>query len=83
MQKPWLGDARRKVNAYCLDNNLADEISLGFCIPILGREACLEDDINCSANVHLVGLPVDRYAYVLLLSMEQRGERGGPCGCIG
>jgi hypothetical protein len=83
MQKPRLGDARCKVNAYCLDNDLADEISPGFSIPILRREACLEDDINCSTNVHLVCLSVDRHADVLLLSMEQHGERGGPCSCIG
>jgi hypothetical protein len=83
MQKPWLGDARYNINAHCLDDGLADDISLGFSIPILRREACLEDDINCSTNVHFVCLSVDRHADVLLLSMEQRGERGGPCGCIG
>lgn len=83
MQKPWLGDARCKINAYCLDNDLADEISLGFSIPILRREACLKDDINCSTNIHFICLSVDGHADVLLLSMEQHGERGGPCSCIG
>jgi hypothetical protein len=83
MQKPWLGDARYKINAYCLDNDLANDISLGFSIPILRGEACLEDDINCSTNVHFVCLSVDRHTDVLLLSMEQHGERGGPCSCIG
>lgn len=76
MQKPRLGDARHKVNAYCLDNDLADEVSLGLSIPILRREACLEDDINCSTNVHFVCLSIDGHADVLLLSMKQHGERG-------
>jgi len=82
VQKPWLGDARCKVNAHCFDNDLADEVSLGFGIPILRREACLKDSINCSANVYLVYLSVDRHANVLLLSMEQHGERGGPRSCV-
>jgi len=82
MQKPRLGDTRCNVNAYGLDNDLTNEVSLGFSFPILGREACFEDDVNCSTNVIFVYLSVDKHANVLLLSMKQHGERGGACSCV-
>jgi hypothetical protein len=78
-----LGDARRKINTHGLDNDLANEVSLGFSIPILRREACFKDDIDCSTDVYFVYLSVDRHANVLLLSVEQHGKRGGPRSCVG
>ena len=83
MQKPWLGDARRKVYTHRLDNDLANEVSLGFGIPIFRRETRFEDNVERSADVDLVYLPVDGHADVLLLSMEQDGERGGPRSGVG
>jgi hypothetical protein len=71
-----LGDARRNVNAYGLHNDLANEVPLRFSIPVFRRQTCLKDDINCSTNVYFVYLSVDRHANMLLLSMEQHGERG-------
>ena len=50
MQKPWLGDARSNVYAYGLDNELAKEVSLCLGVPIFGREACFENDVNCSTT---------------------------------
>jgi len=83
MQEPGLCDARRKVHAHRLDNDLADEVSLGLSIPIFRRKTCLENYIDRSTHVHFVYPSVDRHTNVLLLSMEQHGERGGPCGGIG
>jgi len=74
MQKPWLCDARGNVHTHRLDNDLANEVSLGFGIPVLRREACLEDNVDRCTNVDLVYLSVGRHADVLLLSMEQHGE---------
>jgi hypothetical protein len=78
-----LGDARRQVNAHCLDNDLANEVPLGFSVPIFRRKARFKDDVDCGTNVYLVYLSVDRHANVLLLSMEQDGKRGGPGGRVG
>ena len=83
MQKPWLSDARRKVYAHRLDNDLADEVSLGLSVPIIGREARFEDDIDRSTDIDLVYLSVEGHADVLLLSVEQHGERGGPGSGVG
>jgi hypothetical protein len=82
VQKPWLCDARRNVYAHRLDNDLANEVSLGFGIPIFGRETGFEDNVDRSTDVDLIYLSVDGHTDVLLLSMEQHGERGGPRGCI-
>jgi hypothetical protein len=73
MQKPRLCDTRHNVHTYRLDNDLAKEVSLGFGIPVLGREARLEDNVNRRTNVDLVYPSVARHADVLLLSMEQHG----------
>ena len=82
MQKPWLGDPRCNVYAHGLDNELAKEVSLCLGVPIFGREACLEDDVNCSTDVHFVDLSVNGHAHVLLLPVEQHRKRRGPCSGI-
>jgi hypothetical protein len=82
MQKPRLSDARSNVYAYGLDNELPKKVSLCLGVPIFRREAYLEDDVNCSTDVHFVDLSVDGHAYVLLLPMEQHRKRRGPCSGI-
>jgi hypothetical protein len=83
VQKPWLRDAPRQVYAHRLDNHLADQVSFGLGFPILGREARFQDDVDRSADVDLAYLSVEGHADVLLLSVEQHGERGGPGGGVG
>ncbi len=77
VQKPWLRDVLRQVYAHRLDNHLADQVSLGLGFPILRREARFQDDVDRSADVDLAYLSVEGHADVLLLSVEQHGERGG------
>ena len=43
----------------------------------------LKDDIDRSADVNFIYLPVDRHADMLLLSMKQHGERGGTRSGVG
>lgn len=83
MQKPWLGNPRCKVYAYRLDDDLANDVSLGLGIPVLGRETRFEDNIDRSADVHFIYLPVNRHADMLLLSMKQHGERCGTRSSVG
>ena len=51
MQKPWLCDVRHTVDTHRLDNDLANEVSLGFGIPVLRIEAFLEDNVDRCTNV--------------------------------
>jgi len=46
-------------------------------------EARFQDDVDRSADVDLIYLSVEGHADVLLLSVEQHGERGGPGGGVG